>query len=166
MASQIAALEGELASNHQKIAHFAAAARNVTDTYPSDAQSLAIPTWFYGHEPSNLFASHIAKYFSNALREDGLLALATGGVIYARGSAGTMQEIFMDLCQNHYRTFGAPAPMIFLGSEWWKDETGVWPLVERFATERASAKMPYRDQLALADTADDVTAFLTALRDT
>ena len=32
--------------------------------------SLGVPTWFYGHEPPNLFATRIAKFFTNALRED------------------------------------------------------------------------------------------------
>ena len=54
----------------------------------------AIPTWFYGHEPPNAFADHIAKYFANALREDGLLARSTAGVIFLPGAAGTVQEIF------------------------------------------------------------------------
>ena len=33
--------------------------------------SLGIPTWLYGHEPPNAFATHIAKYFANrsALRQ-------------------------------------------------------------------------------------------------
>ena len=53
------------------------AAFGVRERWSDGAESLAIPTWFYGHEPSNLFASHIAKYFANALREDGLLARAT-----------------------------------------------------------------------------------------
>ena len=48
----------------------------ILDKYPKGAKSLAIPTWFYGHEPSNLFASHIAKYFSNSIREDTLLAIS------------------------------------------------------------------------------------------
>jgi len=48
----------------------------VLDKYSKGANSLAIPTWFYGHEPSNLFASHIAKYFSNSIREDTLLAIS------------------------------------------------------------------------------------------
>ena len=90
------------------------AADDVRRRWPNGADSLAIPTWFYGHEPTNAFAPHIAKYFSNSLREDGLLAIATGGVIYAPGSAGTVQEIFMDAAQNHYATFGAISPMVFL----------------------------------------------------
>ena len=36
-------------------------AYEVLDTHPRGSASLAIPTWFYGHEPTNLFASHIAR---------------------------------------------------------------------------------------------------------
>ena len=41
----------------------------------------------------------------------GLLAIAKHGVIYAPGSAGTIQEIFQDAAQNHYSSFGPPSPM-------------------------------------------------------
>lgn len=67
--------------------------------------SLAIPTWLYGHEPSSPLATHIGKYFQNSIREDGLLAIATHGVVYVEGGAGTLQEIFQDAAQNYYRTF-------------------------------------------------------------
>ncbi|MEO0560368.1 MAG: hypothetical protein AAF170_19545, partial [Bacteroidota bacterium] len=65
-------------------------------------RSVGIPTWLYGHEPPAPFATHIAKYFANSVREDGLLAIAKHGVIFAPGSAGTTQEIFQDAAQNHY----------------------------------------------------------------
>ncbi len=65
-------------------------------------KSVGIPTWLYGHEPPAVFATHIAKYFANSIREDGLLAIANHGVIFAPGSAGTTQEIFQDAAQNHY----------------------------------------------------------------
>ena len=45
---------------------------------------LAVPTWLYGHEPANLFAARIAKYFSNAIREDTILRLARGGIVVRR----------------------------------------------------------------------------------
>ncbi len=77
-------------------------------------QSLSIPTWFYGHEPPTPFATHVAKYVSNALREDGLLAIARHGVIYAPGGAGTLQEVFQDAAQNAYRTQRWFSPMCFL----------------------------------------------------
>jgi hypothetical protein len=88
----------------------------VVEKYPNGAESLAIPTWFYGHEPVNLFASHIAKYFSNSLREDGLLAISIYGIVYAPGSAATAQEVFADAAQNHYSTFDYISPMCFLGT--------------------------------------------------
>ena len=84
----------------------------------SDCPSIGIPTWFYGHEPATPFAT-----------QDGLLAIAKGGVIYSPGSAGTMQEIFQDAAQNHYLTCGYASPMVFLGSEYWNSVFPVYPLL-------------------------------------
>src|SRR5690606_40682509 len=61
-------------------------AKKVLKKYPKGNENLAIPTWFYGHEPSNLFASSIAKYFSNSIREDTLLAICLYGIVFAPGS--------------------------------------------------------------------------------
>ena len=106
---------------------------DVMKRYPrrKDFCSIGIPTWFYGHEPATPFASHIAKYFDNSVREDGLLAIAKGGVIYTPGSAGTMQEIFQDAAQNHYETFGFASPMVFFGEEYWTKQVPVYELLER-----------------------------------
>lgn len=93
--------------------------------------SLGIPTWLYGHELSTPFATHIAKLFENSLREEGLLAVAKGGVIFAPGSAGTMQEIFMDLAQNHYVSYGYASPMIFLNKKFWTKKRPLYPLIEK-----------------------------------
>jgi predicted Rossmann-fold nucleotide-binding protein len=120
-------------------------------------ESLAIPTWFYGHEPSNMFASHVAKYFANSVREDGLLAIATHGVIYAPGSAGTVQEVFMDACQNHYVTFEVVSPMVMFGREHWTRTLPVWPLLEAMSKGR-----PWGRSIALCDTADEVLACIAA----
>lgn len=105
-------------------------------------ESLAVPTWFYGHEPPTPFATRVAKYFSNPLREDGLLAIAANGVVYAPGSAGTLQEVFQDAAQNYYRTFHDRfSPMVFLDVDHhWSTRFPVAPLLrelfgpERFAT--------------------------------
>ena len=93
----------------------------VMERFPleSDYRSLAIPTYFYGHEPTAPFATHIAKYFDNSVREDGIVTVAKGGIIYTPGSAGTMQEIFQDAGQNHYETEGFASPMIFMGKEYY-----------------------------------------------
>lgn len=114
-------------------------------------ESVGIPTWFYGHEPPNVFASHIAKYFENSLREEGLLAIATHGIVFAQGNAGTVQEIFQDACQNYYGTYGPPAPMILLDSAYWNrsgfgavdpKHKPVWPLLQQLASERAKEGFP------------------------
>lgn len=101
----------------------------------SDCCSIGIPTWFYGHEPATPFATHIAKYFDNSIREDGLLTIAKGGVVYSPGSAGTMQEIFQDAAQNHYLTCGYASPMVFLDAEYWKEKFPVYPLLENLVNK-------------------------------
>ena len=136
---------------------FTPAAAAVVEKFPDGADSLAIPTWFYGHEPSNVFSRHIAKYFANSLREDGLLAVATSGVIYAKGSAGTMQEVFMDLCQNHYATFKYISPMVFLDRQYYEEETLVYPMLQRFAAGRK-----YQEFLGIFDDVNDVVEFIEA----
>lgn len=110
-----------------------ASAFMVREKFPrvADTISIGIPTWFYGHEPATPFATHIAKYFDNSIREDGLLAIAKGGVIYSPGSAGTMQEIFQDAAQNHYLTCGYASPMVFMGCKYWSEEMPVYPLLQR-----------------------------------
>lgn len=104
----------------------------VMERFPqSKYESLGIPTWLYGHEPATPFATHIAKYFENSLREDGLLTIAKGGVIYTPGSAGTMQEIFQDAVQNHYLTFGYASPMVFLNIDYWTKQMPAYTLLEQ-----------------------------------
>ena len=107
------------------------AAFRVMQKYPQRRYvSLGIPTWLYGHEPSTPFATHIAKLFENSIREDSILTLAFGGIVYTPGSAGTLQEIFQEAVQNHYLSFGFSSPMIFLGKRFWTEEMPVFPLLE------------------------------------
>lgn len=127
----------------------------VLEAYPNGQENLAIPTWFYGHEPSNLFASHIAKYFSNSLREDTLLAVALYGIVFAPGSAGTTQEIFMDAAQNHYATFNFYSPMVFLGCQRYEIDTMIYPLLRQL-----SYGTHYHDLLHLTDDPVEVVRFL------
>lgn len=136
---------------HYEDAAYLDRAYDVRERHPDRAESLAVPTWFYGHEPSNLFSTHVAKYFANSIREDGLLAIATYGIVYAPGSAGTIQEVFMDAAQNHYETFGPASPMIFLDRTYWTETKPVYPLVETLADGT-----PYEDRLTLTDDVDTV----------
>ncbi|MCH9650814.1 MAG: hypothetical protein K0U98_21485 [Deltaproteobacteria bacterium] len=105
----------------------------IPEGHQAEAESIGIPTWLYGHEPPSPFATQIAKYFANAVREDGLLAIAKHGVIFAPGSAGTTQEIFQDVAQNHYATTGFISPMILFGTNFWTDTRPVWPLLQEVA---------------------------------
>ncbi|MGB6084921.1 LOG family protein [Moheibacter sp.] len=130
-------------------------AKKVLEKYPEGTESLAIPTWFYGHEPSNLFASHIAKYFSNSIREDTLLAICLYGIVYAPGSAGTTQEIFQEAAQNHYGTFGYYSPMIFLGKKRYIEDTALYSVLHQLAIG-----MPYKDLLYLTDDSELVVDFI------
>lgn len=130
-------------------------AQEVLDLFRHGHAGLAVPTWFYGHEPSNLFSVHIAKYFSNSLREDGLLTIAAHGIIFAPGSAGTTQEIFQDATQNHYQTYGVVSPMVFLGKEYYGEKTGIFECLTRQA-----AGKPYAESLLLTNSGEEVIAFL------
>jgi hypothetical protein len=87
---------------------------------PAGSRNLGIPTWHYGNEPPNVFATAIGKYFFNSVREDGLISVASGGLVFGTGAAGTVQEIFQNATLNYYRKRGTrPTPMVFLGSAQW-----------------------------------------------
>lgn len=109
-----------------------AASFEVRKKYPlqTDYKSLAIPTWFYGHEPPCAFATHVAKFFDNSIREDVILTVAFGGLIYMPGSAGTIQEIFQEAVQDHYLSYGFASPMVFVGKKYWTEEVPVFPFMQ------------------------------------
>lgn len=115
-------------------------------------KSVGIPTWLYGHEPATPFATHIAKYFDNSIREDGILTLAFGGIVYAPGSAGTVQEIFQDATQNHYLSYDYGSPMIFLGSKFWTDQMPIYPFLRKMLDEGKYKHL----LLSLHDKAEDI----------
>jgi predicted Rossmann-fold nucleotide-binding protein len=97
-------------------------------------QSLAFPTWHYGHEPATPFATHIAKYFQNSIREDGLLAFAKQGIIYFEGKAGTIQEIFQDGTQNYYKMFDRFSPMVLFDVDYWTTKYPVVSVLQKLFT--------------------------------
>lgn len=128
-------------------------AYEVIDRFPgSDYESIGIPTWLYGHEPPTPFASQIAKYFENSIREDGLLSIAKGGVIFAPGGAGTIQEIFQDATQNNYLSFGIASPMVFLNTIYWTKDRPIYPLLH----EMSKTNKYHNMLLSCFDTYNDV----------
>ncbi len=121
------------------ISHWARAALAVKEQHPRGTPTVGIPTWFYGHEPPNLFATHIAKFFANSIREDVLLKACTGGLVVLPGAAGTVQEIFQDACENYYGTARTQTPMILVGRRHWTRDLPAWPLLESLAEGRDMA---------------------------
>ncbi|MER6785011.1 Rossmann fold nucleotide-binding protein [Streptomyces sp. NPDC000658] len=119
------------------VTDWARAAFEVRASWPGGGPSVAVPTWFYGHEPPNPFAAHIAKYFSNATREDGLLARCTAGVVFLPGAAGTVQEIFDNATPNYYESRGEPTPMVLVDRAHWTERLPAWPLLRSLARERS-----------------------------
>lgn len=105
---------------------------------PGPPRSLGIPTWFYGHEPPNVFADGIAKYFSNAIREDGLLARCDAGVVVMPGAAGTVQEVFQLATRLYYAPPRTPLPRLVLVDEkHWHETLPVAPLLASLGAGRA-----------------------------
>ena len=127
-----------------------------SETLGPSARSLGIPTWFYGHEPPNVFCDVIAKYFSNAIREEGLLARSNGGIVVLDGSAGTVQEIFQAVTPLYYAPDGAPlAPLVLVGQEYWTETVPVWPALEALARGRR-----LEGAIHLVDSVDEVLPLL------
>ncbi|MDI3212672.1 Rossmann fold nucleotide-binding protein [Arthrobacter sp. AL12] len=147
----LAAVPGFLPS----VSAWARSAAAVVERHPEGTPSLGVPTWFYGHEPPNFFATHIAKYFANAVREAILLELCNGGIVFLPGSGGTVQEIFQDACENYYGTPGTIMPMVLVGQEHWLRRYPAWPLLQSLAAGRQM-----ESRIFLVDTVEEALAVL------
>lgn len=60
-----------------------------------------------------MFSGLVARFLSNALREDLLLVTVTAGVVYLPGAAGTVQEIFQAATPGYYSSDGG-VPLVLL----------------------------------------------------
>jgi predicted Rossmann-fold nucleotide-binding protein len=140
---------------HDAVAYVEVAS-TVRDRWPVGGESLGVPTWVYAQEPTSSFCTHVAKYFTNSIREDGLLALARSGVVYTPGGAGTAQEIFTDAAQNTNTLYEVRSPMVFLGRDFYdRDEA---ELV--VAIRRQAARFGWAELVAVVDDVDDAVAFV------
>jgi predicted Rossmann-fold nucleotide-binding protein len=128
----------------------------VRETVDHPHDSLGIPTWHYGHEPSNVFATGIAKYFRNATREAILLEVCDAGIVFLPGAGGTVQEVFQDACENYYADESSVAAMVLVGRTYWTETLPAWPLLESLARGR-----PMEDRVHLVDHVDDAAALLS-----
>jgi len=131
------------------------AAHQVRDRFPYGGDSLGVPTWHYGHEPPNAFATAIAKYFGNPVREAILLQICDAGIVFLPGAGGTVQEVFQDACENYYADESSVAPMVLVGSTYWTEELPAWPLLEALARGR-----PMEPHVHLVDTVEEAVALV------
>ena len=160
--NQALALLGETPSFRPSIDSWVNAARMVRRSWPPDQAGLSvgIPTWFYGHEPPNLFATRIAKYFLNPLREDTLLHRCRGGIVVLPGAAGTVQEIFQAVTENYYAADASlVCPMVLVDVDQWTNRLPAWPLLTALGSGRVMA-----DRLRLVESIDDVVPTLRQMR--
>lgn len=130
---------------------WARVALEVLQEHPGGTPGLGVPTWFYGHEPPHVFATHVAKYFSNAQREDVLLAVATGGTVVLPGAAGTVQEVFQEACDGIYGAPEAAAPTVLVGREFWTSTLPAWDLLSALVQGT-----PLEHRVHLVDSVDEV----------
>jgi predicted Rossmann-fold nucleotide-binding protein len=122
--------------------------------YPKGGDNLSMPTWFYGSQPTNVFATWIAKYFDNSIREGQIVQTPKAGIVFAPGSAGTRQEIFMDAVLDQYSTTGVITPMVFLGKRQYQIDAPIFEVLQRTANGK------YKDRLFITDEPSKVVAFL------
>ncbi|MGG4215336.1 hypothetical protein [Paenibacillus sp. FSL L8-0638] len=136
--------------------------------------SLAVPTWHYGHEPFTPLATHVAKYFLNSTREDVLLSLASCGIVFSEGRAGTIQEVFQDAAQIFYRgkKDNLPNPitsMLFLDRNFWevpevpdgKVHVPVMDLLKQlFVVSKNMTEEQFKRYIRLVDDADEVVKII------
>ena len=46
-----------------------------------------------------------------------------------------MQEVFQDLAQNHYESYGYASPMIFLDIEFWTKQRPIFPIIQQMSDQ-------------------------------
>ena len=125
-----------------------------------DFPSVGVPTWHYGHEPSNVFARRIAKFFDLPTRESSLVQVAEKGMVFFPGSAGTFSEIFTAVSDNHYKILrNEVSPLVFYDSDgfWSHAEPSVIPLLRNLARGRE-----YAHFIFASDAPSEVVATLEA----
>lgn len=147
----------------KKLHEWAKPAHLLMSQVKRQGESLAVPTWHYGHEPVTPLATHSAKYFLNSIREDVLLLLASQGIIFAPGRAGTLQEVFQDAAQNYYPAEGSFfSPMVFFDADsFWSETLPVRPLLEGlFKLGGSEREENYRKNVLFSADIDEILNFI------
>ena len=126
------------------------AAFAVRERFPGGADSLGIPTWFYGHEPPNVLANaHRQVRAQRPSASRCCWRSATPASCSCPARAGTVQEVFQDACENYYADESSVAPMVLVGRTYWTEELPAWPLLRQLARGR-----PMEQHVHLVDDVD------------
>ncbi|MCW2764674.1 MAG: hypothetical protein JWO11_633 [Nocardioides sp.] len=147
----------EVPAYRPAVGDWLAVAFEVNRRFPGGAESLGIPTWHYGHEPTNVFATAIAKYFRNAIREAILVQVCDAGIVFLPGAGGTVQEVFQDACENYYADESSVAPMVLVGASYWTETLPAWPLLSSLARGRVM-----EGHVHLVDTVEEAAALFAS----
>ena len=139
--------------------YWAALALEIRQTLNPSGTSIGVPTWYYGHEPANVFGTGIAKYFSNALREDALITHCKGGIVYLPGAAGTTEEMFQTVTKNYYAASEELiSPMVLVDKEYWTRQLPAWQLLSSLAKGK-----PMENKIFLVDEVDEAAELLLSM---
>lgn len=153
----------EVPSYRPDITPWAASALSVRERFTDGAhraRSIGAPTWYYGQEPPHVFCAGIAKFFSNAVREDTLIAGCDAGIVVLPGAAGTVQEIFQAATRMYYADPSAALPpLVLVGRRQWTRDVPVWDLLTTLAADRTMA-----DAVHLVDTTQDAAEIILGRR--
>lgn len=139
--------------------YWSALALEIRQTLNPSGTSIGVPTWYYGHEPANVFGTGIAKYFSNALREDALITHCKGGIVYLSGAAGTTEEMFQTVTKNYYAASEELiSPMVLVDKEYWTRQLPAWQLLSSLAKGK-----PMENKIFLVDEVDEAAELLLSM---
>lgn len=118
--------------------------------------SVGIPTWVHGHEPPNPFPAKIAKFFQASTRQDILIEITKGGIIFSPGSAGTLREVFQTVEQNHYNLWDNKYPMVFYDKKYWENTFDIFGFLNR-SSEKGLLK---NLELLISDDIQEICDFI------
>jgi len=94
------------------------------------------------------------------LREDKLLSIANSGIVFTKGQAGTVQEIFQSACKDYYNANDNKFRMILFDAgckNYWDapDSFLAWPLLQQLGN-----KGNFANSIILTGDIDAVVKFL------
>ena len=86
--------------------------------------------------------------------------LATFGIVFAPGRAGTLQEMFQDAAQNYHHEEDEPfCPMVFFDTKYWRETLPVEKLLEQLFSDEKRQK-EYQARVLFTDSVDEAVEFL------